>query len=72
MNLILIAVGVVLLVREYGYWFDWSEFWPVMLILAGLILIFRKTNRPKETDPVQPNVEINRNNRTSSENGGNL
>lgn len=54
-GMILVGLGVIMLVREYGYWFDWSEFWPVLLILMGLILIFRRTNRSKNeeesTDP---------------------
>lgn len=42
---ILIAIGIFLLIRENVYWFDWSEFWPVMLIGLGLVLIFRKKDR---------------------------
>lgn len=42
---ILIAIGIFLLIRENIYWFDWGEFWPVMLIGLGLVLIFRKKDR---------------------------
>ena len=53
-GLILIGIGAVLLIRESFYWFDWSEFWPVMLILAGLMLIFRR-NRKRDTQPASNN-----------------
>ncbi len=46
-GLILIGIGVILLVRENWYWFDWDEFWPIALILVGLVLIFRR--KPKES-----------------------
>ena len=47
-GLVLIGIGAILLIRESFYWFDWSEFWPVMLILAGLMLIFRRNRRRNE------------------------
>jgi phage shock protein C len=47
--------GLVLIgIRESFDWFDWSEFWPVILILAGLMLIFRRNRRRKE-QPVSSN-----------------
>jgi len=42
---ILIAIGIFLLIRENVYWFNWGEFWPVVLIGLGLVLIFRKKDR---------------------------
>lgn len=44
-GLILIGIGALLLIRESFYWFDWSEFWPVILILAGLMLVFRRNKK---------------------------
>ena len=41
-GVILIGIGVVLLAREYWYWYDLEELWPVLLILAGLGLILIK------------------------------
>ncbi len=52
-GLVLIGIGVVLLIRESFYWFDWAEFWPVLLILTGLALIFggsRKHGSHEQTD----------------------
>jgi len=39
-GLILIGIGVVILVRQYWLWFDFGDFWPVVLILVGVGLIF--------------------------------
>lgn len=45
-GVILIALGGLLLVREYFYWYDWGDFWPLLLIALGLgLIIFRGTNR---------------------------
>lgn len=44
-GLILIGIGVILLVRENWYWFDWGEFWPIVLIIIGLLLVFRRGNK---------------------------
>ena len=56
-GLILIGIGAVLLVREFWYWFDFSEIWPLLLILAGLGLILirgtRNNNREVHADENQ-------------------
>ncbi len=44
-GLILMGIGIILLIRENWYWFDWSEFWPIVLILVGLALIFGRGRR---------------------------
>ncbi len=49
-GIILMAIGVILLVRENWFWFNWDEFWPVILVVVGLLLIFRR-NRQPETEP---------------------
>ena len=50
-GIVLIGIGVILLVRENWYWFDWEEFWPVLLIIVGLTLIFRKFKRSELEEP---------------------
>ncbi len=44
----LITLGVVFMAHNYGWFYiDWSffsRFWPVLIILAGLNLIFAKSN----------------------------
>ncbi len=41
-GVILIAVGLLLLVKNYCWWFDFGDiFWPMLLIIAGLFVIFR-------------------------------
>ena len=49
-GLILIAVGLILLVHAHWYWFDWGQFWPVILVVVGLAIILRKGRR-NETMP---------------------
>ena len=49
-GLVLIGLGAILLIRENFYWFDWSEFWPVLLILAGLALMFGRGKQRRERD----------------------
>jgi phage shock protein PspC (stress-responsive transcriptional regulator) len=41
-GLILIFVGLVLLVQWHWFFFGWGEIWPAVLIVVGLVLIFRK------------------------------
>lgn len=53
-GIVLIGIGVILLIRENWYWFDWGEFWPVLLIIVGLTLIFRKF-RSHETSAASTN-----------------
>ena len=47
-GIILIAIGVILLVRENWYWFAWDEFWPIVFIVFGLFLIFHKRRRVEQ------------------------
>jgi phage shock protein C len=47
-GIILIAIGVILLVRENWYWFAWDEFWPIVFIVFGLFLIFHKGRRVEQ------------------------
>ncbi len=42
--LILIVLGSLLLVANYGLlaWWAWTRLWPVIIILAGLMLLLRR------------------------------
>ena len=68
-GLILMAIGVILLIRESWFWFDWEEFWPVILIVVGLLLIFRR-NRKSENDEV-PTVNVSHQH-NNAQNGGTI
>ncbi|MBU8934789.1 MAG: PspC domain-containing protein [candidate division Zixibacteria bacterium] len=46
-GLFLIGIGLVLLLRESWYWFDMGIFWPGLLVVGGLWLIF--SGRKKTT-----------------------
>ncbi len=45
--IILIGVGVLLLLANLGLfrWFDWATFWPLLLILLGVAVIFGRFGR---------------------------
>lgn len=68
---ILIGIGIILLVRENWYWFDWEEFWPLMLILGGLFLIFRGKKKLSEADAAEAAAHVN-SHTPKPENGGSL
>lgn len=66
-GLILIGIGLILLINENMFWFSWKEFWPLALILVGVLLIFRK--RPEKQKSEEVSAEINVSNGLG--NGGN-
>jgi phage shock protein PspC (stress-responsive transcriptional regulator) len=57
-GLILIGLGVILLMRQYYFWFDWGDFWPVALILAGLGLILFRRRRDVHSEA--PGIDAQR------------
>jgi len=59
-GLILIAVGLLLLIKNYCWWFDFGDiFWPMILIIGGLYLIFRPGRKSEiESNTVQGAEEI--------------
>ncbi|WP_432663892.1 PspC domain-containing protein [Wukongibacter baidiensis] len=42
---ILIALGVLFLVKRYVYWFDFGKLWPVILIIVGGYVIYKGKER---------------------------
>ncbi len=50
-GIVLIAIGVLFLLRESFWWFDWEIFWPVILIFVGVALLLTALNkRESETE----------------------
>ena len=41
-GLVLIGIGAFLLMREHWYGFDFDEWWPALLIIGGLLLLFNR------------------------------
>ena len=68
-GLILIAVGIILLIRENWFWFDWGEFWPVILIVIGLFFILRRNHR--DNDKEAPHVNVGQQH-GNAQNGGSI
>lgn len=42
---ILIALGVLFLIRRYVYWFDFGKLWPVVLIIIGGYIVYKGKER---------------------------
>lgn len=68
-GVILVGIGLLLLAREFVYWFDWEDFWPVLLIVAGLYLILRRTGRKEHVEHTAQSAPLN-GQRPETENGG--
>jgi len=49
-GLILIVLGLVFLAHNMWWWFDWSDFWPVILIVAGALILIRAYNNDRVED----------------------
>lgn len=45
---VLVALGLFFLFDNYFTWFDFAVLWPVVLIVIGFMLLFRKGNKRKE------------------------
>lgn len=69
-GVILIGIGLLLLVRDFWYWFDWEDFWPVFLIVAGLFLIFRRGAYSEKS--VEETDSAGADNGPKTENGGSI
>ncbi|UCC43431.1 MAG: PspC domain-containing protein [Candidatus Zixiibacteriota bacterium] len=72
-GVILILIGVVLMAREFWFWFDFEELWPGFLILAGLALLFFGRGKSKAGEsPGSVNGAINENQPNGKNDGGNV
>jgi phage shock protein C len=68
-GVILIAVGIILLLEDAWYWFHWEDFWPLLLIVAGLFLLLRRSGRREVVDDTARSAGLN-NRQPRPENGG--
>ena len=54
----LVLIGLVFLLERTFYWFEWRYLWPVLIILAGLALIWSAlSNRQNNSGGVHESVE---------------
>ena len=46
-GVIIIVVGLIFLATNFNlfWWFSWNKWWPVTLIIAGLLIVFSRTRR---------------------------
>jgi len=57
-GLILIGIGLFLLAKDNIFWFDWEEFWPLALIIIGVVLIFKKKHVKKQSEENSVGVKV--------------
>jgi phage shock protein C len=55
---ILIVIGLFFIMEQHYWWWDIERFWPLLLIGAGLLLIFRMNQGPKKEDHVNESSQI--------------
>ena len=67
-GMILICIGLLLLIKDNFYWFGWEELFPLVLVVGGFYLIFRRQNK-KEDTVIEPTTKVH-NNGAKTDNGG--
>ena len=57
-GILLVVLGLLFLSGNFGYgtWFNWDRWWPVVLIVIGLVMLYRRNERvePGATSMSQP------------------
>ncbi len=75
-GIVLIGLGGMLLIREYFFWFSMGEIWPLLLIGAGLILVFYRGSKFGQCSaPTSQNgttASMNNGGPVTGENGGGI
>lgn len=75
-GLLLVTIGGIFLLKEFFYWLDFHDIWPVILILAGVGIIvvgpWRNSQRDKNADPMNANTPVNSSLATNVEQSGEL
>ncbi len=56
-GLMLIILGLIFLLEEFFPELDFEDFWPVLLIISGIIMIFSGLNYKKENIVTETGVE---------------
>jgi phage shock protein C len=56
-GIILIAIGVIFLLDRLFWWFHWHHIWPILLIVAGVALIWRSFAHSNSNGGVNESVE---------------
>lgn len=51
-GIVLVALGLLFLSGNFGYrtWFDWDRWWPVLLIVLGVIMLYRRSTEGVRAD----------------------
>jgi Putative stress-responsive transcriptional regulator len=44
-GVVLVGIGVLFLIKEIFHWFNFSLFWPIILILVGVLIVYNGKRR---------------------------
>jgi len=55
---ILIIIGLYFILEQHYWWWDIERFWPLLLIGAGILLIFRFSNGHKQGGHVNESSQV--------------
>lgn len=50
---ILICLGVFFVVREHYWWWNMERFWPLLLVVVGLFLVFRSGKKKNKSGLIE-------------------
>lgn len=56
-GIILVILGMIFLLDQAFYWFDFDYIWPLLLIGIGVMLLYRSTSPKREEQSVATNSE---------------
>ncbi len=50
-----IVLGIIFLLEEFFPWLDFEDFWPVLLIISGVILIYDGLKQQEQLTDIKEN-----------------
>ena len=55
-GILLVVLGLLFLSANFGYgtWFNWDRWWPVVLIVLGVVMLYRRSEPAAPDEPALP------------------
>ena len=55
-GILLVVLGLLFLSANFGYgtWFNWDRWWPVLLIVLGVVMLYRRNEPAAPGEPALP------------------
>lgn len=59
-GILLVVLGLLFLSSNFGYgtWFVWDRWWPVVLIVIGVIMLYRRSEAPGQGGGATPPAPV--------------